>query len=585
MCATPLYPGVTFTETDLSASVDAALGSVPGFVIRAQKGPLYKPILVTSEKELKENFGEPFNGTLGASCVFNNLKDWFSVSNFLGYSAGAYVVRAEVDAGDQAYNAALEHGGTDSSADNTTVNNINVLDGRDYDGDNFPAGHAFTADCLGFFAKTPGFWGNSISVAVYVTDATDTLANNGGSNSGWNTWKTANTDFAGFDKFPVFSSAGKGEIAVVVYFNDVVVERHICSLDPDGKNEYNENYYVGEYLKNRSEYVSAYFSGDTGYTASFTTGFAKTALTNGSLETGANWDDSDVTNAFDKYSNPDVISIAFLVDGGFNSKTVHDYIATIVAARKDCFGVLGARVSDIQGLSAVVASANVVAYRKTLAITGSASTYCGFFGNIKKMYNKYQDKYFWISVSSDVAGLMAKTDSSLFPWYSAAGPTRGIIQNIAALGFNPTDAQVGLMYSNNINAIRFDPQAGNTVCGYRTLYPSTSAFRDINVRRLFTYCENSISRILKFFLYEFNDVMTRANVFSILNNFMATVKANRGCYDYLVVCDETNNTANVIDNEEMVIDVFIKAARNIENIEIRWVATRTDANFEELVAR
>jgi len=580
--ATPLYPGVIFTETDMSTVVDSAISSIPGFVIRAQKGPINKPILVTNEQDLKDWFGEPFNGTLGAACTFNNLKDWFSVSNFLSYSNGAYVVRAEVDAGDQAYNAALQNSG---SAVDVTNLSINVLNGWDYDSSNFIASHKFTDNYLGIFAKTPGFLGNDISVAMYITDATDTVANKGGAGSGWDTWKTANVDFKEFDTYPIWSSAGKSEAAIIVYYEDVIVEKFIVSLDPDGKNQYNENYYIGDYLKKYSNYISAYFEGEAGWIAAMTTGFVKTDLVNGSLETGANFDDTDVTAALDFYSNPDEIQINFLVDGGFNSKTVADYIATIVALRKDCFGIIGARVSDIQGLTAAIATTNLITYKKTLSITGTNSTYVGFYGNIKKMYNKFQDKYFWISCSSDVAGLMARTDSAFFPWYATAGGNRGVLQNVTALGFNPTDVQIGQMYQININTIKFDPQAGNIINGNRTLYPASSAFRDINVRRLFTYCENNISRAMKFFLFEFNDTLTRSNVYSIVNNFMATIRANRGCYDYLVVCDTTNNTPDVIDNNELIISIFIKASRVIENIEIRFVATRTSQEFSELVAR
>jgi len=578
------YPGASFTETDLSVVVDQTVGSLAGFVIRAQKGPINEPVLVTNEKDLKDTFGEPFNGTLGAVCTFNNVADWFSVANFLGYSAGAYVVRAEVDLGDQAYNAALETDGT--TVDASTNNSISVHNGSDFDADDFSAGHTFSTDKLGFFAKTPGFWGNDISVAMYITDATDTAANAGGASSGWYTWQQNNTDFKEFDKYPLWNgTAGKGEVAIVVYVNDVVTEKFIVSLDPEGKNEYNQNYYIGDYLEAYSDYVSAYLNNPNGWVAAMTTGFIKTDLANGSLETGANWDDSDVTAALDYFSNPDTVAISYLVDGGFNSATVANYIASIVGARKDCFGILGARVADVQGQTAATATTNLVSYRKSLSITGTNSTYCGFFGNIKKMYNKYQDKYFWMSVSGDVAGLMARTDSTLFPWYATAGGTRGVLQNVTSLGFNPSDTNVGILYSSNINTIKFDSSSGNIVNGNKTLYPTTSAFRDINVRKLFTYCENNITRAMKFFLFEFNDVLTRSNVSAIVNNFMATVKANRGCVDFKVICDETNNTADIIDNNEMIIDVMIKPSRAIENISIRFVATRTDATFDELVAR
>jgi phage tail sheath protein FI len=576
--STPLYPGVSFTETDLTTTIDQSLSSIPGFVIRAQKGPIEVPVLITNEQELREIFGEPFNGTLATDVTFNNLKDWFSVSNFLSYSNGAYVCRVEIDSADAAFNASLETDGT--TVDNTTDNSTNVKDGSNYD-----AVTTFTADNLGIFAKNPGYWGNNISVALYITGTTDTTANKGGSSSAWYTWKAANTDFAQFEQFPIYgASAGLGEVAIIVYYNDVIVEKFICTLNPDGKNEFNENYYIGDYLKKYSKYISAYVYNAAGYVAGMTTGFVKTALANGVLETGDNWADADVLIGLDKYSNPEEIDIDFLVDGGFNSATVANYIAGIVADRKDCFGIIGARVSDIQNQTTAAAVTNLIAYKKTLSITGTTATYCGFYGNIKKMYNKFSDKYFWISVSSDVAGLMARTDTNFFPWFATAGSNRGVLQNVTSLGFNPTDTQVGQLYSNNINTIKFDPDSGNIINGNRTLYTFPSAFRDINVRRLFTYCENAILRSTKAFLYEFNDEITRNNIYSIVNNFMTTVKTNRGVYDFRAICDTTNNTPDVIDNNELYLDVLIKPSRTIENISIRFVATRTDANFEELIS-
>jgi len=576
--STMLYPGIQFTETDVSTTIEQALSSLPAFVIRAQKGPIEKPTLITNEQELRDIFGDPFNGDLATDVTFNNLKDWFSVSNYLTYANGAYVCRVEIDSADAAFNAALESNG--STVDNTTDLSINVKDGYDYD-----TVTEFTADNLGIFAKNPGYWGNNISVALYITGATDTLANNGGSSSAWYTWKSTNTDFAEFDNFPVYSgTAGLGEAAIIVYYNDVVVEKFIVSLNPNGKNEYNENYYISDYLKKYSKYISAYVDNAAGYFAGNTTGFVKTALANGKLETGSNWADADVVVGLELFTNPEEYDIAFLVDGGFNSLTVHNKIIEICAARKDCFGILGARTTDIQNLTSAAAVTNLIAYKKSLSLGGLNATYAAFFGNIKKMYDKYSDKYFWISISSDIAGLMSVTDNNYFPWYATAGPNRGIIQNVSALGFNPTDTQIGQLYSNNVNTIKFDPSAGNIINGNRTLYSLPSAFRDINVRRLFTYCENAITNSCKSFLFEFNDEITRSNLYSIVNNFMSTVKANRGCYDFKVICDTTNNTADVIDNNELILDVMIKPSRVIENITIRFVATRTDADFNELIA-
>ncbi len=556
------YPTTQFLEEDVSTVVDTAASSIPGFVIRAQRGPINKPTLISNEKDLIEIFGEPFNGTISAGVTFNNLKDWFSVANFFSYSNGAYVIRAEISGGAASKNAAIQAG-----AAAATVDNIRVFDGTDYE-----TVSGFTADRLGIFAKNPGFWGNNIAVALYVAQADDIIANKGGSNSSWNTYKGLNADFQNFDNFPI-----SGEVALIVYFNDVIVEKWILSLSPTGKAFDGSNNFIEDVLKAQSKYISAYINGSVSALASFN----KISLANGFIASG-NLSDGDVTNSMDLYSNEDEIEINYITDGGFNTKVVQEKVASIAASRKDCFGIIGARTEDIVNKTNAAASASVIAYRKTLSISGNTSTYIGFFGNVKKMYNKYSDKYFWISCSSDVTGLMALTDSLYFPWYATAGSTRGVLKNVSAIGFNPDDIYIGQMYQNNINTIKFEPGVGYIINGNRTLQSKPSAFRDINVRKLFTYCEQNILGTAKYYMFEFNDDITRSNLYSSVNNFMSTIKSNRGVYDYKVICDRTNNTASVIDNNELYLDVLIKASRAIQNITVRFVATRTDAKFDEL---
>ena len=566
--ATPLYPGVTIQEIDASVTIDSAISSLPAFVIRAQKGPINVPTLIANEKDLVDIFGEPFSGDVASGVSFNNLKDWFSVSNFLSYVNGAYVVRAEVSDGAAAYNAAIEAG-----ASVVTKNLIQVFDGTD-----FTDVSEFTASRLGVFAKNPGYWGNDLSVGIYVAGVTDTLDNKGESGSAWNTWKEnvgqEYADFKTFDNFPI-----DGEAAVIVYVDNVVTERFIVSLDTNGKAEDGSNNYIDDVLKGQSKYVSSYANAsfDTISLASFT----KTALAYGAIVTGS-LDDGDVTAALDLFSNPDEYQIDFIVDGGFNTKTVQEKCSSISASRKDCLAIIGARTEDISNKTVSAATKAVIAYKKTLSISGDAATYCAFFGNIKKMYNKYADKYFWLSCSSDAAGLFAVTDIKLWPWYATAGASRGVLRNVTALGFNPDDTYVGQMYQTNINTIKFISGVGNAINGNRTMQAKPSAFRDINVRRLFTYCEQAILDTSKFYLFEFNDALTRSNLETTVVNFMNTVKANRGVYNFMVVCDETNNTSDVIDNNELYLDVLIKPSRAIDNITVRFTVTRTDTDFTEI---
>lgn len=565
--AQTLYPDVSFIEEDQSVSITAAVGSIPAFVIRATKGPINKAMFINSEKDLRDLFGNPFNGTIATGVTFNNLQDWFSVSNYLSYANGCYVVRVEKNSGASAYNANIEIGAT------TTTSTVKVFDGT-----NYTSVTGFSADKLGIFAKYPGYYGNSISIAMYVADATDTVANNGYSGSGWYTYKDTYDDFEEFEQFPI-----NGEVALIVYLDDVIVEKFILSLDENGKGYDGSNNFIDDYLKANSQYVSSYITGVTTSIASV----VKTNLSNGLLETGL-LVGSDVTAGFDYYANKNTIQIDYLVDGGYNfttntdTKTVHNYIAAIAAARKDCFAVLAPNTTDILNKSNADIVNTLINYKNSLSVSGVTAQFAAFYGQIKKMYNKYDDKYFWIPCSTDVIGNMVKTDRDFYPWYAVGGDTRGVIQNVVKLGFYPDDTYIGQLYSNGINTIKWSNVSGNVINGNRTLYPLQSAFKDINVRKLFTFCENTIANSLRAFLFEFNDEITRGNVSSIINNFLTTVKNNRGVYDFRVVCDTTNNTPSIIDNNELIVDIFIKPSRAIEFIEIRFVATRTDANFDEI---
>lgn len=561
MATVPNYPTVSFTEQDSPATPDASLGSIPAYVGRFQQGPIGVPTLVTEELTLIDIFGKPVISSTGN---FNNLKDWFSISNYFSYSRGAYVTRIETTG---SRNSAKSFGAT--ASDNA---NIYVPDGREYD----TVGSTTSAE-LTIFSKNPGTWGNDLSVAFYVATANDTLANAGGPSSDWSTHVTNFSDFAQFAEYPL-----DGEIAILVYSGTSIVDKFILSLTVNSKDVSGKNNYIGDFLKLGSKYVSAYISGTLG---TLTTQGTAVALASGLIEDVAIDSSTNVnliTDGFGLYSNPDEISIDYLVDGGYNFEVAHNTIAGICGERKDCFGILGANVADIQNLTKETATSNVIAYRQRLSITGDDETYVGFYGQIKKLYNKFEDKYFWISVGSDLAGLMSIVDSELFPWYAVAGRNRGVLRNVTALGFNPSNTQIGQMYQKNINTVVFDKSVGNVVNGNRTLRPQASAFRDINVRRLFTYVENQTLDDLKYFLMELNTPSNRNRVNSTLTNFLATVKANRGVIDFNVVADETNNSPADIENNLLYVDIQMKPNRVIENITVRFTATDQGISFEEL---
>jgi phage tail sheath protein FI len=198
------------------------------------------------------------------------------------------------------------------------------------------------------------------------------------------------------------------------------------------------------------------------------------------------------------------------------------------------------------------------------------------------MYDKYSDVYRFVPLNGDIAGLAARTDSIADSWFSPAGFNRGVVRGVVKLAYNPTKAQRDILYPKRINPVATFPGQGTVLFGDKTALSSPSAFDRINVRRLFIVLEKAISTASKFQLFEFNDEFTRANFRNIVEPFLREVQGRRGITDFLVVCDETNNTGDVIDRNEFVAEIFVKPARSINFVTLQFVATRTGVAFEEV---
>ena len=222
---------------------------------------------------------------------------------------------------------------------------------------------------------------------------------------------------------------------------------------------------------------------------------------------------------------------------------------------------------------------NLVSYYSAI----TSSSYAVFDSSYKYTYDRFGDTFRYVPMNGDIAGLCARNDINNFPWFSPAGTTRGAILNAVKLAYNPTKAQRDVLYSNRVNPVIFSPGSGIVLFGDKTALARASAFDRINVRRLFIYLEKAISAAARDQMFEFNDEITRTNFVSIVEPFLRDVQAKRGITDFVVKCDETNNTAAVIDNNEFVADIYIKPNRSINFIGLTFVATRTGVSFEEVL--
>ena len=265
-----------------------------------------------------------------------------------------------------------------------------------------------------------------------------------------------------------------------------------------------------------------------------------------------------------------------MTDATAQETVVDDLVTTASSTRKDCVVVTSPASASVVNASdpvtATVADVNDYTYSSYLVVDN----------NWLKVYDKYNDKYIHIPASSSTAGIMAASDANAAPWFSPAGPRRGNYLGVTNLAYTPTKAQRDTLYKAGINPIANMPGQGVLLFGDKTHMNRPSAFDRINVRRLFLVLERAIALAARNTMFEFNDEFTRAEFVSIVEPFLREVKGRRGITDFRVVCDETNNTAAVIDRNEFIANIFIKPARSINYITLNFVAVRTGVDFEEV---
>ena len=284
----------------------------------------------------------------------------------------------------------------------------------------------------------------------------------------------------------------------------------------------------------------------------------------------------DLALGYDTFKDAGDVDISFVLQGkprGTNGYELANYIIDNIAeSRKDCVAFVSPELSDTKAQDIVDWAANV-----------TASSYAVLDTGYKYQYDKYTDVYRWIPLNGDVAGLCARTDDLRDPWFSPAGYNRGNVKNVVKLKVNPNKSQRDLLYKNGINPVVTQAGQGTVLFGDKTYAGTTSAFDRINVRRLFIVLEKTIARAAKSMLFEFNDEFTRANFRNLVEPFLRDVQGRRGIYDFKVICDESNNTGQVIDTNSFVGDIYIKPARSINFIQLNFVAVRTGVEFSEVV--
>jgi len=358
------------------------------------------------------------------------------------------------------------------------------------------------------------------------------------------------------------------------------------ALFPDGTSAYYKNV-----INNRSQWVwwgghdaQLGITGTPVATDTFTASSTlpqTTSMSGG--DNGGDPSNAELINAYDLFESAEDVDVSLILGADANQTIATHIINNICETRLDCIVCISPESADVVNNSTYSGKEkdDIIAFRNTLP----SSSYAVMDSAWKYQYDKYNDVYRYVPMNGDTAGLMVRTDLTRDPWYSPAGFNRGNVKNVAKLSYNPRKADRDELYKSGVNPVVTFPGQGTVLFGDKTLLAKPSAFDRINVRRLFIVLEKAISTASKFTLFEFNDAFTRSQFRNLVEPFLRDVQGRRGITDFRVVCDETNNTGEVIDRNEFIGDIYIKPARSINFIQLNFVAVRTGVDFEEVVGQ
>ena len=302
---------------------------------------------------------------------------------------------------------------------------------------------------------------------------------------------------------------------------------------------------------------------------------------------GMRADLADIVSSYRLFSNKDNIAVDYLIMGpGLNNKSQSQAKAqeliSIANSRKDCIALISPHREDVVDKTNTEDQTNeIIEFFSPL----SSSSYAVFDSGYKYTFDRFNNRFRYIPCNADIAGLMVRTNINSYPWYSPAGQQRGVLNNAIKLAYNPSKSQRDRLYPLRVNSIVNQPGVGIILFGDKTALGYASAFDRINVRRLFITIEQALERTAQAQLFELNDSLTRANFVNIVEPYLRDIQAKRGLYDFRVICDETNNTPDVIDNNEFRADIFLKPTKSINYVTLTFVATRTGVSFEEVTGR
>ena len=627
-------PGVLVQEKDLTNVVPAVATSIGAIAIQSTQGPLDEVVTIGSEKELVEQFGKPDS---------NTFEYFYAAQSFLQYSSSLKVVRASNtgllnatangsgllinnttsyqndysggagSVGAWAARTAGAHGNNlrvsicpsstvyEETAKTTTQDTDSAV------GDTSIVVQSSTGFSIGDIINFGETGGYEYRVTA-ISNQTITFVRHPSGVGGLHTavangssvrrrWQYYDQVSAAPGTSPYVSDRGGSgdELHVVVVDEDggitgkageILEVYDSLSKASDAKTPQGDTNYYPDVIYNQSQYIywMDHISGGTnwGSAALNLTFTSVTSVNNAPLSGGSDGSavsTAQLKTAYEKFEDAETVDVNLIIAGKGDATHI-DNLITIAENRKDAVVFASPERSDVVNVtSSVTQTSNVKGFFDGIR----SSSYVVFDSGYKYTYDKYNDVFRFVPLNGDVAGLAARTDLTNDSWFSPAGLNRGVLRGVVKLAYNPTKAERDELYRARINPVVTFPGQGTILFGDKTGLTAPSAFDRINVRRLFITLEKAISTASKFQLFEFNDEFTRANFRNIVEPFLRDVQGRRGITDFLVVCDDSNNTAEVIDRNEFKADIFVKPARSINFITLQFVATRTGVAFNEVV--
>ena len=633
-------PGVLVQERDLTRIIPAVSTSIGGVAGEFRQGPLDEIVSISSESDLVETFGKPdstnfedfFSAanylqysnslrvvraaqtnlvnatTTGCGLQIKNTTHYQDnyadgsgvVGTFAARTAGAHGNSLLVSTCPSA--AAYEEEGVTTVNDaSTTVGDTTVIT---TDGAQFTVGDIVSFSTTagqddyddGHQYRITGISTHTLTIVQKESGSgglQTTITNGGKIRRRWRFYDSV----GGAPATSAFVSERSGvndEIHVVVVDEDgtitgvpgsVLETYEKLSKAADAKSPQGDTNYYSNVIYTKSQYVYWMDHNTAGTNwGSNAAGTTFTAVAVPSLESLSGGVDGSASTsgqkktAYEKFQDADTVDVGLIIAGSGDGTHI-DNLVTIAENRKDAVVFASPERTDVVNVSnSNTQKDNVIAFFNSR----NSSSYAVFDSGYKYMYDRYSDVYRFVPLNGDMAGLAARTDLVADSWFSPAGFNRGNVRGVVKLAFNPSKSQRDELYMKRVNPVCTFPGQGTVLFGDKTALSSPSAFDRINVRRLFITLEKAISTASKFQLFEFNDEFTRANFRAIVEPFLREVQGRRGITDFLVVCDNTNNTGDVVDRNEFVAEIFVKPNRSINFIKLQFVATRTGVAFEEV---